>query len=146
MIKIKRLTETAKLPEKAHADDAGYDIFSDEDDVLIQPKTIHTFSTGIIFILPEFKEGNKHIYLRIAPKSGLAVKKGIDVFAGVVDAGYRGELKICLFNASDQPVEIKKGDKLAQAIPTIIYTDEIQEVDSVDETDRGASGFGSTGR
>ena len=146
MIKIKKLTETAKLPEKAHIDDAGYDIFSDEDDVVIQPKTTYTFSTGIVFILPEFKEGNKHIYLRIAPKSGLAVKKGIDVFAGVVDAGYRGELKICLFNASDQSVEIKKGDKLAQAIPTIIYTDEIQEVQNIDESDRGTNGFGSSGR
>lgn len=146
MIKIKRLTETAKLPEKAHVGDAGYDIFSDEEDVIIQPNTTHTFSTGIIFILPEFKEGKKHIYLRIAPKSGLAVKKGINVFAGVIDAGYRGELKICLFNASNQPVEIKKGDKLAQAIPTIIYTDEIIEVQSIDETDRGANGFGSSGR
>ena len=146
MIKVKKLTETAKLPEKAHIDDAGYDIFSDEEDVIIEPQTSYTFSTGIIIILPEFKEGNKHLYLRIAPKSGLAVKKGINVFAGVVDAGYRGELKICLYNSSKQAVKIKKGDKLAQAIPTIIYTDEIQEVNEIDETNRGANGFGSSGR
>jgi dUTP pyrophosphatase len=146
MIKVKKLTKTAKLPQKAYPSDAGYDIFSDETKI-IEPKTRETFSTGIVMIIPKLNEGKKkHLYIRIAPKSGLAVNQGLDVFAGVIDSGYRGELKICIFNSSNKPVKIEQGNKIAQAIPTIIYNDDIQEIEEIDDSDRGENGFGSTGK
>ncbi|MEI8364561.1 MAG: dUTP diphosphatase [archaeon] len=145
MIKVKRLTESAKLPEKAHETDAGFDLFSDID-LIIPPKSRGTISTGITMILPEIPYPTFNTYLRIAPRSGLAAKKGIDVFAGVIDLEYRGELLVCLFNSSDEPFEVKKGDKIAQIIPTIILNDKIQEVSEIDETERGAKGFGSSGK
>jgi len=144
MIRVKRLTQTARLPEKAHETDAGFDLFSDID-LVIPPKSRGIVSTGIIMILPEIPYPSFNTYLRIAPRSGLSVKKGIDVFAGVIDIEYRGELIVCLFNSSDEPFEIKKGDKVAQIIPTIILNDKLQEVEEIDETERGSNGFGSSG-
>ncbi len=147
MIRIKKLTETAKVPEKAHDTDAGYDFFSDDENKIIQPKTRETFSTGISVALPKLNEGEKkHLYLRIANKSGLSVKKGLDVLAGVIDENYRGDIKICIFNTSDESVEIKKGYKIAQGIVTVIYSDDIVVVDELDDTDRGDKGFGSSGK
>jgi dUTP pyrophosphatase len=145
MIKVKRLTDTAILPKKAHDDDAGFDLFSDED-IVIDSLERKLVSTGVSFSLPFLNLKNQSIYLRIAPRSGLAVKSGINVFAGVVDFNYRGEVKVCLFNSSKIPFEIKKGDRIAQIIPTIIYIDNLLEVGSLDETERGERGFGSTGQ
>ena len=83
-------------------------------------------------------------YGRIAPLSGLALKKFIDVGAGVVDADYRGELGIVLFNFSDTDFQINMGDKVAQLIFEKIKTPVLKEVDSLEDTDRGNKGFGST--
>ncbi|MDD4049481.1 MAG: dUTP diphosphatase [Candidatus ainarchaeum sp.] len=143
MINVKKLTETAKLPERAHDDDAGFDLFSDED-VVIPAMERKVIKTGISVSI-NFESTDYSCYLRIAPRSGLSVKKGIDVFAGVVDLGYRGEIMICLFNSSKEDFEIKKGDKIAQMIPTLILKTNIQEVNSLEDTSRGEKGFGSSG-
>ncbi|XP_044741839.1 deoxyuridine 5'-triphosphate nucleotidohydrolase-like [Chrysoperla carnea] len=83
-------------------------------------------------------------YGRIAPRSGLAFKNGIDVGAGLVDEDYRGNLKVVLFNRSDTPFIIKKGDRIAQLICQKIYYPEIEEVENLSKTKRGEKGFGST--
>lgn len=84
-------------------------------------------------------------YARIAPRSGLAVKKFIDTGAGVVDEDYRGAVGVVLFNHSDDDFEVKKGDRVAQMILERIITPEVVEVDNLDDTTRGAGGYGSTG-
>jgi len=84
-------------------------------------------------------------YARIAPRSGLASKLFIDVGAGVVDGDYRGEVKVLLFNFSDTEFEVKKGDRIAQLICEKYAHVEIVETDSLEETERGSGGFGSTG-
>lgn len=90
-------------------------------------------------------------YGRIAPRSGLAVKSGISTGAGVIDADYRGEVKVLLFNHSDADFNIEKGDRIAQLILERIYTPEIEVLDDnawevENNTERGAGGFGSTGK
>ena len=145
MIKVKRLTESSIIPKKAHMEDAGFDLFSDEE-TIIPSNERKLISTGIAFSLPSLNTNNKSIYLRIAPRSGLSVKAGIDVFGGVVDHNYRGEVKVCLFNSSKEDFEIKKGDRIAQIIPTLIFVDDIIEVDDLDKTERDQKGFGSTGK
>jgi len=84
-------------------------------------------------------------YARIAPRSGLAVKNFIDVGAGVVDEDYRGPVGVVLFNFGEVDFAIKEGDRIAQMILEKIHTPEVVEVDNLDETSRGAGGFGSTG-
>jgi dUTP pyrophosphatase len=84
-------------------------------------------------------------YARIAPRSGLAVKKFIDTGAGVVDEDYRGNVGVVLFNHSDEDFEVKQGDRVAQLILERIMTPRVEEVESLDETTRGAGGYGSTG-
>lgn len=145
MLKIKRLTESAKIPVKAHENDAGFDIFSDEE-VTIPPFQRKTIKTGISIALDFIESKDFSAYIRIAPRSGLSSKKGLDVFAGVIDIGYRGEYLVCLFNSSKEEVNILKGDKIAQIIPTVIYKTQIIEVDNLDETSRNKDGFGSSGR
>jgi dUTP pyrophosphatase len=145
MLNIKKLTESAKLPEKANTNDAGFDLFSDED-VVIPSMERKVIKTGISVQLDFIESKDFSVYLRVAPRSGLSVKKGIDVFAGVIDIGYRGEIMICLFNSSKEDFEIKKGDKIAQMIPTVIFNTVIKEVDVLDQTERGAKGFGSSDR
>lgn len=82
---------------------------------------------------------------RVAPRSGLAVKHSIHTGAGVIDADYRGEVKVILFNLGDSDFEIKEGDRIAQLILERIYTPEVKVVAVLDATVRGAGGFGSTG-
>ena len=81
----------------------------------------------------------------IWPRSGLAVKRGIDVFAGVIDAGYRGEIKICLYNSSGTTVEINSGDRVAQIIFHKLPETNMLEVDDLEDSERGVGGFGSSG-
>jgi dUTP pyrophosphatase len=144
MIKVKRLTATAKIPTKAHESDAGFDLYSDEEKI-IPPMSRATVHTGIAIQIPEIPESNKDIYVRIAPRSGLSVKSGIDIFAGVIDREYIGELIICMFNSSKEEFKVNKGDKIAQMIPTLIYKDNLLEVQELEETRRGEKGFGSSG-
>lgn len=84
-------------------------------------------------------------YGRVAPRSGLAVKKFVDVGAGVIDADYRGDIGVVLFNLSDVPFEVKRGDRIAQLVIEKISMGDVIQVESLDDTQRGDGGFGSTG-
>ena len=136
--KIKRLTSTARIPHRANPTDAGADVHADEA-TTIRPGERRLVSIGIAMAVPE------GFYARIAPRSGLAVKQGIDVMAGVVDSSYRGEVKVLLVNLGNEPYVINIGDRIAQVIIEKCDTREFDDVDDLDETDRGEGGFGSTG-
>ncbi len=145
---IKTLDSSAIVPTYGTDDAAGLDLYANVD-LIIPPDTRACVSTGISLEWVknnELDEEPKNFYLRIAPRSGLAFKNGIDVGAGVVDFGYRGEIKVILFNHGDKEFIISKGDRIAQAILTrIIRFDEISLSDTLSETQRGVGGFGSTG-
>lgn len=137
-LNIKKLTDNAVLPTKANSTDAGYDLYSVED-LVIKPNTRAMVHTGISMAIPA-----NHVGL-IWPRSGLAVKNGIDVLAGVVDSGYRGEVCVVLQNHGNTPYEVKSGDRIAQILFQKIEYFKLQEVESLENADRGDSGFGSTG-
>ncbi len=140
--KIFRAHQDAIVPKRADDGAAGYDLTSVEN-VLLGPNERKMIDTGIVIECP------KDCYARIAPRSGLAAKYGIDVLAGVVDSSYRGHIKVILYNTEKNAVEIEIGDKIAQLIFERIYTPELEEVESIDDlmdTSRGAGGFGSTGQ
>ncbi|GAA5988795.1 hypothetical protein JCM11641_004855 [Rhodosporidiobolus odoratus] len=135
---VQRLSETAKLPIRGSLLAAGYDLSSAEDKVVpAQGKAL--ISTGLAIAVPEGTYG------RIAPRSGLASKHMIDTGAGVIDADYRGEVKVLLFNHAKEDFQVNIGDRVAQLILERIVTPEPQEVASLTDTVRGAGGFGSTG-
>lgn len=128
----------AKVPTRGSDLAAGYDLYS-SGSAVIAARGRGVVPTGIKIAIPEGTYG------RVAPRSGLAVKKGIDTGAGVIDADYRGEVGVVLFNNSDEDFVIKEGDRIAQLIVEKIWTGEIDVVDSLDDTVRGSGGFGSTG-
>ena len=99
IVSVKKLTETAQIPIKAHEDDAGFDLFADLDTVVF-PNTRTLIKTGIAIAIP------RGYYGRIAPRSGLAFKNGIDVLAGVIDAGYRNEVGVILINFDEKAFEV----------------------------------------
>ena len=138
VIKIKKLTEGAKVPQYAHPGDAGMDFFSNEE-MILRPEERKLVSTGISMAIPEGYVG------LFWDKSGLAVKNGIKTMAGVIDAGYRGEIKILLHNLSTEEFKIEKGMKIAQMLIQPVEVREIVEVEDLEETERGEGGFGSTG-
>lgn len=135
---VKLLNKDATLPRRANPLDAGYDVSSCEE-LTIPSMERAIVSTGISISIP----GNT--YARVAPRSGLAAKHGIDVLAGVVDASYTGEVKVILFNSSKEDFVIKKGDRIAQIIITKILTPEVVELTELAATTRGDKGFGSSG-
>lgn len=139
---VKKLSETATLPTQGDPLAAGYDVFSDET-VSIPPLSRKMVSTGISI------DGLSGHYARVAPRSGLALKHGVDVFAGVIDESYRGEIKVILFN-SDKNEEfiVNKCDRIAQLVFTKINNniDFVETKNGLTKTDRGSGGFGSTGR
>lgn len=135
---VKKLSLNAQLPERASSKAAGYDLFSAEDKI-IPANGRAVVATDLSIALPP------NTYGRVAPRSGLAVKHFIDVGAGVIDEDYRGPLGVVLFNFSDNEFQIKKGDRIAQLLIECIKTPPVLEVESLDNTERGQSGFGSTG-
>ncbi len=137
-IKIKRLTSTAKLPRYAKVSDAGMDIYADETYTL-QPGERRGISTGISFELPQ-----GYVAL-VWDKSGVAFKAGLKTMGGVVDAGYRGEIKIIIHNLSKEAYHIEQGKKIAQILIQKVEQPEIIEATELSESDRGTGGFGSTG-
>lgn len=147
-LKVKSLNSEANQPTYGSDYAAGLDIYSCYN-YTIKPGSRECISTGIALEWVknnELDENPKDFYLRIAPRSGLSFKNGIDVMAGVIDYDYRGEIKVILLNTSNCDFKITKGDKIAQAILTrIIRFDEITECDSLEDTKRGDGGFGSTG-
>jgi dUTP pyrophosphatase len=135
---VKKLVEHATVPRRATEMAAGYDISASEV-AKIPSKGRFAVSTGISIGLPDGTYG------RIAPRSGLAYKFGIDVLAGVIDADYRGELKVILYNSGDHTFVIQRGDRIAQLIIEKNKTPDVAVVMDIDQTERGAKGFGSTG-
>lgn len=138
-MKIKRLTKTAIIPTRGSTYSAGADLYADEYKD-IHPGTRELISTGIAIKAPE------NTYIRIAPRSGLAIKEGLDVLAGVVDSDYTGEVKVILLNTGNNILSIKPGDRIAQAIAEVIVLSEIEEVGDLEDTERSSAGFGSTGK
>jgi dUTP pyrophosphatase len=135
---IKKLVSHAVAPMRATEGSAGYDL-SSAVDAVIPPNGRLAVSTGISIGLPEGTYG------RVAPRSGLAYKFGIDVFAGVIDQDYRGEVKCILYNSGDKPFAIKAGDRIAQLVLEVIKIPDVAVVLEIDDTVRGSGGFGSTG-
>lgn len=140
MLKIKKLNDNAIIPTRGHETDAGLDLYALKD-YEIFPRNRYLIQTGISLEIPE------GYYGRVAPRSGLAVKHGIDVFAGVVDSSYRGELMVLLYNSNEiETFIIKEGDRIAQLIIEKHYNFPIEIVDTLSDTSRGSGGFGSTGK
>lgn len=125
---------------RANLSDAGADMRASED-VAIPPLGRATVPTGVRLKIPE------GYYGRIAPRSGLAHKYGVDVLAGVVDSSYRGEIRVILHNTDkNEEFRVYAGDRIAQLIVEKHYNFEFVEVEELDSTERGAGGFGSSGR
>lgn len=135
---VKRLTYTSTLPTRGSAHAVGYDLYASED-YLIPHGTRMIVNTGIAIVIP------KNCYGRIAPRSSLAVRHGIQVGAGVIDPDYTGEVKVVLFNQGQDDFKISVGDRIAQLVLERCETPDVREVLTIDETARGAGGFGSTG-
>ena len=135
---VKKLNEKGQIPFRGSDLAAGVDLYASEE-VCIPPLTRKTLGTGIAIAIPE------NTYACIAPRSGLAAKHSLDVGARVVDADYRGELKVLLINLGSTPFTVKEGDRIAQLILEQVELSDPLEVDSPDITGRGEAGFGSTG-
>ncbi len=136
---VKRLTENATVPVRSSSLAAGYDLSAAYDGV-VPARGKALLKTDLSIAIPA------DCYARIAPRSGLAWKHSIDTGAGVIDADYRGNVGIILFNHSDEDFPVKRGDRIAQLILERIYVLDVLEVTTeFSDTDRGASGFGSTG-
>lgn len=138
LLKVKRIHEDAKLPVYGHKGDAGMDLFACVQMTLppLQPAAV---PTGIQIAVPE-----NHVGL-IWDKSGISLQ-GVHRLAGVVDSGYRGEVKVVLINLSREEIVIEKGMKIAQMLIQPVSAVTVKETDNLDKTVRGEDGFGSTGR
>lgn len=138
LIKFKRLNPNATLPTRGTPQSAGLDLYC-IDDLRIEAGTRVSAKTGLSVAIPE------GFYGRIAPRSGLAMKHGIDVLAGVIDCDYRGEIICLLYNTSASVVGLPAGSKVCQLIIEQVITPSASWADDLEETVRGAAGFGSTG-
>jgi len=136
---VKKLTYDAIVPTRGSDGAVGYDLYSSEDAVVPCQAGRALVGTGITVVLPQ------GVYGRVAPRSGLAVKHCINVGAGVIDPDYTGEIKVVLFNHGESDFEIKKGDRIAQLVLERCETPPIEEINIVEDTERGSGGFGSTG-
>lgn len=133
----------AKMPVKGSEYAAGYDLFSNEN-VKIPAWKKAVINTNIQIHMPP------GVYGRIASRSGLSVKNDLEVGAGVIDADYRGDIKVVLRNFSDTDYNVKQGDKIAQLILESYYSAKIKKISNINDifgsTNRGSGGFGSTGK
>ena len=139
-LRFKRIHPDAVLPAYAHPSDAGMDVRSVAD-IVIPPGGRALVPTGLVAIIPPMYE------IQVRPRSGLALKHGVTVLntPGTIDSGYRGEIGVILANFGDKEFSVSKGDKVAQLVFAPVVQPEIEETDTIDDTDRGAGGFGSTG-
>lgn len=142
IIAIHRLANGADLPLPAYATAgaAGMDVVAAEA-LTLAPGARHAVATGFAIAIPDGFE------VQVRPRSGLALKHGITCLnsPGTIDSDYRGEVKIILANLGDAPFAIARGDRIAQLVPAAVQRATLNEVTSLDETDRGMGGFGSTG-
>ena len=137
-----RLTEAALAPTRATDGDAGYDLHAAEAATL-EPGGRASVGTGIAVAIPQGRAG------LVLPRSGLAVRHGIALVnaPGLIDAGYRGELRVLLLNTDrTESFEVRPGDRIAQLVIVRHEAPELAEVEELDESVRGRAGFGSTGR
>lgn len=134
-----KLDDGAIIPTRAHDLDAGYDLYARETQI-VPAKESAVFDTGVHVAIPA------GYYGAIKSKSGLNVKHGVTGEGGVIDAGYTGSIVVKLYNHSGFDYTVNKGDKISQLIIQAIITPEIEVVDSLEETERGNNGFGSTGK
>ena len=136
---VKRLTCKAQIPTRGSAFAAGCDIYAAEN-ATVPAKGRQLIGTGLVMTIPEGHYG------RLAPRSGLAVKHGIDVGAGVIDEDFRSEVKVLLMNHGANDFLVLEGDRIAQLVIEKISSPEIKEVNELEKTARNDGGFGSTGR
>lgn len=140
-IPLRRLDPELPVPTRAHPGDAGVDLCTSVD-VTLAPGERALVGTGIAVALPVGTVGLIH------PRSGLAAKFGLSVVntPGTVDAGYRGEIKVCLINHdTERAVELRRGDRIAQLLVQRVELVDFVEVDELDDTARGSGGYGSSG-
>jgi dUTP pyrophosphatase len=137
-LSFRRLHPDARLPTRGSRHAAGLDLYSIES-LTIEPGERVGVRTGLAVAIPE------GFYGRVAPRSGLAVRNGIDVLAGVIDSDYRGEIVCAVINHGAETFVAEKGTRVAQLVIEAIITPEPVWADELDETERGAGGFGSTG-
>jgi len=139
-VEVQKLRRDAKIPTKTNVTDAGFDLYvSTKEEIVLNPKETKLISTGIAMALPRGYAG------LIWDRSSMGVK-GIHRFAGVVDSGYRGEIKVCLYNSNDRPYSINSGDRIAQILIQKVDSFYLREVIDLNKTDRGSGGFGSSGK
>lgn len=142
-LKVKLLTATAKAPTVAHpGEDLGYDIYASET-ITLAPRGHAIVPTGIALHIVGADGRDMGALLR--DKSSMAARRLV-LTGGVIDAGYRGEVRVLMENLGDTPAEIHAGDKIANLIPYPVLTDVVEIVDDLAASKRGAGGFGSTGR
>ncbi len=142
-IHIKKLSETAKLPERGSAYAAGYDLFADlEEAIEIKPHETHMIHTGVAMEIPEGYWGG------VFARSGLSAKEGLrpSNCVGVVDADYRGPVCVALHNDGEVVRTVTPGQKIAQLVVVPFLTVEFEEAEELSDTARGEGGFGSTGK
>lgn len=139
-LKVKKIHADALLPKQARAGDAGMDLSSVEEKVLL-PGEYALIKTGLQIELPEGTEG------QVRPRSGLALKNGITCLnsPGTIDAGYRGEVGVILINQGKEPFKIEKQMRIAQLVVQYVPQVFIEEVEELSDTERGEQGFGSSG-
>lgn len=142
-IRIRRLPhgEGLPLPAYATAGAAGMDVVAAED-VTLPPGARHAVATGFAVAIPPGYE------IQVRPRSGLALKNGVTCLntPGTIDEDYRGEVKVILANLGSDPFEVRRGERIAQLVPAPVQRARFAEVETLDDTARGAGGFGSTGR
>jgi len=137
-LEIKKLDREAKLPVRAHADDAGLDLFSNEE-FSLAPGERKAVKTGIAVAIPTGYVG------LIWDKSSVPYKWGVKTMGGVIDAAYRGEIGVIMINLSQEIFKVEKGAKISQLLIQKVELPEVCEVTELDDTIRGEGGFGSTG-
>ena len=142
-IKLRRLPHGEGLPLPSYASEhaAGLDVVAAES-LTLAPGARHAVATGFAIAIPHGYE------VQVRPRSGLAFKHGISVLntPGTIDSDYRGEVKVILANLGTEPFDIVRGERIAQLVPAPVQRATFEEVEDLDETTRGAGGFGSTGR
>ncbi len=139
ILKIKKLHLDARIPSYAHHDDAGFDLYAIKD-TLIKTGEWILIPTGLAMEIPEGYVG------LIWDKGSVSTKYGIKTIGGVIDSGYRGELRIAVVNLKDKEYLFEKGHKIAQMIIQKKETAKFEEVDELSETERGHGSFGSSGK
>jgi dUTP pyrophosphatase len=142
ILRFRRLSEAARPPASAHEGDAGYDLYAAESATIAAGERA-SVGTGIAVAIPLGHAG------LVVPRSGLAARHGISVVngPGLIDSGYRGEVRVLLLNTDrEEPFAVQSGDRIAQLVLVKVEAPRLEEVRDLDQTPRGAGGFGSSGR